>query len=117
MSVTIDIVALVIPIQNIDRVYPGGFERYKLENATLNKRLFDYDEHLVRIGAMDSRVIEAQIRLWEKYGLMAYEPDIALPIVKDFCYISNWAKAKRECPWLIVDEACSSVRWKDPMDM
>lgn len=115
MSLTIDIVALVIPIKNIERVYPGGFAKYKQDNAKSNRLLFDYDEHLVRIGSMDSGSIESQIRVWEEYGLIAYETDRVQPVAKDFYYIHNWAKAKRECLWLGVDEERSCVYWKDPL--
>lgn len=114
MPVNIDIMALVIPIRNINKVYPGGFEQYRIDHSTENRLLFDHDDQLVRIGAMDSQVIEAEIRFWEKLGLQQFEMHGKNIKAKDFYFVSNWAKTKNECPWLTIDPRGSTVSWKHP---
>lgn len=116
MPVSIDIAALVIPIAAIDKVYPGGFEKYRADNSDMNYRLFDHDEFLVRIGAMDSEVLEAEIRFWENLGLIRFEMQGTKAFAKDLYLVSSWSKTRQECPWLTVDERTSTVCWKEQQE-
>jgi hypothetical protein len=111
MAVNIDIVALVIPIAAIDRVYPGGFSAYLLKNKALNKLLFMHDDFLVRIGAMDDRIISAEAESWKRLGLLGpvWEEDHFR--YRDYCIISNWQEVRRGCDWLLVDEQKRTVTW------
>jgi len=111
MAVNIDIVALVIPIRAIDKVYPGGFSAYFAENKSLNKLLFMHDDYLVRIGAMDIQIIYAESTTWKRLGLLApiFETDHIR--YRDYCIVSNWQEVRRGCDWLQIDEKKCTVSW------
>ncbi len=61
---------LIIPIENIDKVYPGGFKKIREDNlGDFSKRLWN-DDFLFRDGAMSPMDIEFMIKKWEDLGLV-----------------------------------------------
>jgi hypothetical protein len=69
MAVRFEFIDFIIPISNIERVYPGGFKQFKKDKEQLfNGRLW-HDEFLLRDGAMSDSDIEYLIKYWEEMGL------------------------------------------------
>ena len=64
MAIHSEFISVVIPISNVERVYPRGFEGYKLDYPNGL-----WDQHLVLIGTMSPRDAELTVREWAELGL------------------------------------------------
>jgi hypothetical protein len=69
MAVALEFLNLIIPIQNIERVYPGGFEQFKIDNVDQIGKSIWYDDYILRDGDMGWQDIEVKLYYWEKLGL------------------------------------------------
>lgn len=75
MAIKIEFVNLIIPIENINRsTFEGGFEKHLEEFKGLIGGPVWYDQHLFRMGWMDTWMIDGYINFWKDHGL--------IPIVK-----------------------------------
>jgi hypothetical protein len=87
MAIYCEFISLIIPIINIDRVYPGGFESFKNENLEKFDKVYWHDNHLFRQGAMDYDLLYSLIIKWEKFGLRGKIKNEGIEKWLDFCVI------------------------------
>ena len=104
----------VIPITNINKVYKGGFEKFKEVNSHLFAEPYclanHYDEHLVKFSAMGSSGFDYWINEWEEMGLLGVEESGECKIWKDFCVISWLQGPTFPCEWLDYNKEEHSVQ-------
>ena len=67
MAIQCEFLSVIIPITNVDRVYPGGFDRYKEHREGGSVRAV-HDEHLVWTGFMSPGDAESEVRRWRRMG-------------------------------------------------
>jgi hypothetical protein len=70
MSVKISFYNLVIPIRNVDKVYDGGFEKFKIDKAVTYR--FSFDDNIVLFGAMNFEDIEPIADYFVGLGLIPF---------------------------------------------
>jgi len=70
MAIMLEFMSLIIPIENIDKVYEGGFKEYLKSERHNSTAMAWYDKHLYRKGwGGDSQLIDDEIQFWEDLGL------------------------------------------------
>ena len=71
MSVRCEFIDVIVPIANIERVYPGGFAAFKARYLEdFGGRLW-HDDYLFRDGAMNPIDAASAVNFWRGYGLVA----------------------------------------------
>lgn len=101
---------IVIPISNIDKVYEGGFEKFKADNRSKFGKEFWHDDYLFIDGSMEPDEIEKVAETWEKRGLKGIEVINHKPYYKDFCIVDSMRGGPTlACEWLEFDAETQSV--------
>ena len=113
MAVYCEFINFIIPIKNIDSVYPGGFEKFKSDNLKMFKGRYWHDEFLFRDGAMNSVDISELKKHWEKMGLIGIEDPNGEKKWKDFCVVDSVMGPTLPCEWLRFDGKTSSASFKE----
>jgi hypothetical protein len=98
---------IIIPIPNIDRIYEGGFEKFKVDVIEKFGGKYYYDEYLFHDGAMNPGEIEHIIEKWEKLGLIVTEEVDGEEKFKDLCVVEGGPTLP--CDWLEFDPETNSV--------
>ena len=101
MAVALEFINLVILIKNIDRVYPGGFEQYKIDNADAIGKNIWYDDYLVRDGAMGWDDIETLLNEWRDRGLELVKEIDGQNHWSDVCVLYDIDGPTLPCDWII----------------
>ena len=113
MAVHCEFIDIIIPIANIDRVYPGGFAAYKAEHTVeFNGRMY-HDEYLFRDGTMSPIAAKSIVAEWEKRGLV---PLIVIDGVEhwhELCSTNMLIGLTRPCSWAVYDREQSCVNMID----
>ena len=100
MAVGLENISLIVPIENIEQYYPGGFEKYKSDNKeSIGGRIW-YDDYLVRDGAMSNYDVGRLIGEWESYGLKGVIEVNGAKQWKDLCVVDYFGGATLPCVWL-----------------
>lgn len=94
MAVELGYYNLVVPIENIEKHYPGGFNQYKNDN----KGEMEYDNHLVRKSSVDMDVIESFAKELEAFGLIGMVEKDGVKQWQDFCIVD--INPTLPCDWL-----------------
>jgi hypothetical protein len=101
---------LIIPISNIDRVYEGGFEKFKADNISKFGKGYWHDEYLFHDGAVDPEDINSIAEKWESLGLKGIEVVNYKPKFKDFCIVESLHGGPTlSCDWLEFDPENKTV--------
>lgn len=113
MAVHCEYIDLIIPIEKIDLVYPGGFNGFKRDNdAGFSSKLW-HDEFLLRDGAMNSRDINSLVAEWERLGLQGKVEISGEMQWVDFCVFSSLYAPNSTFPkWLEFDKENNCVYLK-----
>ncbi|PTM07333.1 MAG: hypothetical protein DA443_09690 [Bacteroidetes bacterium] len=107
MAVCLEFIDLIIPIEAIERVYPGGFVKWKQDEGVEGQvsGRYWYDEYLLRDGAMGPQVMEDMVREWEQRGLTALAMENGQRVWKDVCVVEGLFRGPTlPCDWLVYDE-------------
>jgi len=113
MAILCEFIDLIIPISNINKVYPGGFEKFKSDNIDGFDGRYQYDEFLFRDGAMNSIDIKFLVDQWEKLGLQGIAKSTGKQIWKDFCVVeSMFGGPTLPCEWINFDPETRTVSYK-----
>ena len=113
MSIKCDCIDFIIPIININKVYPGGFEKYKSDNIEAFDWRYSHDKFLFRNGAMNRIDIELIKEEWEKLGLKGKFRNGSIEKWKDYCiFESMFGDPIPPCDWLIFDSVTKTVSYK-----
>jgi hypothetical protein len=102
MAVVCEFIDVIVPIERIDALYPGGFSAFKAENAARFGGRLWHDQHLFRDGAMSPADARHAVEFWEKYGLepMGTTAD-GSKFWKDVCVVeSMMGGPTMPCAWI-----------------
>ncbi len=118
MAVACEFIDVIVPIERIDAVYPGGFAAFKSQNADLVHGRFWHDSHLFRDGVMSPQDVSCVVDFWEGYGLTPFGKTAdGVTFWKDMCAVEAMmiGGATLPCDWI---EVCSQERcaWKRGSD-
>lgn len=100
MAVYLEFFNVLVPIENIERVYPGGFKQFLIDNEEHIGYTIWYDDYLLRDGSMDIEGAIDIIKFWESYGLIAIEENDGTEYWKDLCLFQAYLGSKRACDWI-----------------
>jgi hypothetical protein len=112
MAVALEFISLIIPIQNIDKVYQGGFERYKIDNAEAIGRNVWYDEYLLRDGAMGWDDIEVMLEEWKNRGLELVKMVDGHNEWLEVCVLYDFDGPSLPCDWIVSEYFSFQARLK-----
>lgn len=109
MAVYCEFINIIIPIANIDRVYPGGFAAYKQEHAKEFTGRMYHDEYLFRDGAMSAGDAQAIITEWEQRGLIPLISKDGVEYWHELCSVNMMTGLTQPCTWARYDRKQSCV--------
>ena len=113
MAVKCEFIDFIIPISNIDKVYEGGFKKFKSDNIGYFGKRFWNDEFLFRDGAMSPIDMKLIAKEWEDLGLKGVIEVNGEKKWKDFCVFEMLSGgATLPCDWIEFDEESRSVYYK-----
>lgn len=105
MAIELAYMNLVIPIENIEKHYPGGFEQYKKDNEAdmksdnyCDNAKIRYDNYLVVKSAMDMDDIDSFAKECEAFGLVGVVEKDGIKQWQDFCIVD--IVPTLPCDWL-----------------
>lgn len=113
MFIQCEFIDLIIPISNIEKVYPGGFEKFKSDNIVGFEGRYQHDEFLFRDGAMNQMDIQFLMEYWKKLGLKGIVKSGINQKWKDFCIIQSMFDGPTlPCDWINFDPETRTVSYK-----
>ena len=95
MGMELNYMNLIIPIEKIEKYYPGVFEQYKRDNK--NDRI-EYDEYIVMKSAMCMEDIENFAKEFEDLGLVGVLEKDGTQCWQDFCIVD--VVLTHPCDWV-----------------
>lgn len=115
MAIYCEFINLIIPITNIDLVYPGGFDKFKEDNAIgFSIGVLWHDDFLFRDGSMNMRDIDFRIKKWENLGLKGLNEMNGENKWIDFCLFEGmFGSSNLSCDWLLYDPISRCAYFKD----
>ena len=113
MAVRCECIDVIIPIANIDRVYPGGFAAFKRENTPLLGGTLWHDNYLFRDGAMSPSDARAIVDSWRRRGLEPTAMQGSRQVWNDLCVVERTRGGPTlPCDWLEFNAALDCVQLK-----
>ena len=95
----------IIPIANVDRVFPGGFAAFKAQNASMFGGRLWHDDYLLRDGAMSPVDAKHTVAFWTGYGLVPMETKDGSQAWRDVCVVEHMRGGPTlPCAWIEFDE-------------
>jgi hypothetical protein len=112
MSIAVDALNVIVPVERLDRAWPGGL------NALLKSHPEALDWHdgtVARNGARDPGEVEAILRFYEGLGLTARSGDGRQEAWQDLCVLDASRTDQPACPWLSYDPErhCVSLKGRE----
>jgi len=105
MAIRLECIDLVVPIEQIRRRYPGGWEQCLADHASVLGGRVWYDDHLFRDGAMDGRVMRAMVHDWESKGFTAFKTVDGRRCWNELCVVEGMMMGPTlPCEWLVFDD-------------
>ncbi len=101
MAVELEFISLIIPIERIEKHYPGGFNKYKRDNNQAIGRRIWFDNYIVRDGAMNPMDIEYLVNSWEEFGLVGITEVNGTKQWQDLCVVDFIGGMTLPCNWLL----------------
>ncbi len=108
MSIEAGFISLVIPIEKINEVYPGGFEKFKEDRKTKNGYSIIFDDYIVIEGSMSPGDMEMKVKYWENMGLKTISYKDGVKKWEDVCVVDYLSGPTLPCDWLIVKDGIIS---------
>jgi len=99
LAVELEFISIAIPIANVDRVYPGGFEGYKTDWERPFGRAL-HDEHLLVISVMNPMDAQWVVDTWEEWGLEPFGEVEGEKAWKDLCIVDYIRGPTLPCDWI-----------------
>ncbi len=99
MAIETAFINLIIPIENIEKKYPGGFKQYKLNSETI----LAHDNYIVMKTAMSPWDMESLVKECEDFGLVGIVEKGGIKQWQDFCVVE--VEPTLPCEWLKQDKA------------
>jgi hypothetical protein len=108
MAVKLEHINLVVRIEAINRIYPGGLAACIAapEHSNAHEERCWHDVHLFRDGTESRGDMRWLVTEWEKKGFQATEIRDGRKVWKDLCVIDTSSGAPSlPCDWIIIDRA------------
>jgi hypothetical protein len=113
MAIQCQFIDLIIPIENINKVYPGGFSEFKENSLALFSRKFWNDQFLIIYGATNPPDTEFLAKKLEQLGLIGIIEKDGQKQWKDFCVVEGmFGGLTLKCDWIEYDSAENCVYMK-----
>lgn len=109
MAVHCEFIDIIIPIANINRVYPGGFATYKAEHKEEFKGRMYHDDFLFRDGAMNQQDAKDIVDEWTKRGLIPLTVIDGVEHWHELCSTNMLTGLTRPCTWAVYDREQNCV--------
>ncbi len=100
MAVRLECFNVIIPIANIDKYYPGGFDGFKQDNSDLIGAGMWYDDRIFRDGAMNHLDVEMILDSWKRLGLKITSICNGKEYWDELCVVSLLQDESVPCRWL-----------------
>jgi hypothetical protein len=115
MAIYCEFINLIIPITNVDLVYPGGYTKYKEDCAIgFSIGVLWHDDFLFRDGSMSMMGLDNRIKKWENLGLKGLSDFNGKKKWVDFCLFEGMlGDTNLSCDWLSYDLNSKCVFMKD----
>ena len=117
MAVACEFIDVIIPIERIDAVYPGGFRAYASDCIPSAMGRVWYDGHLLRDGAMSPGDAQHLVSFWETLGLVCIaKAEDGSSVWKDLCVVESMMGGPTlPCDWIEFDakDRCVWMRGQD----
>lgn len=107
MPITLDCINLIIPIALIDEKCQGGWQSILDDNPSLPTNC--YDDHLYRLGAMNSLDIQLLIDEWKARGFKPFKTVKGVKHWNDMCVVDTYSGPTLPCDWIVFDAVSQSV--------
>lgn len=107
MSIALDCINLIIPIALIEKRCTGGWQAFLDENPGLTSHC--YDEHLLRLGAMNPFDMQLLMDDWIAKGFKPFKTVKGIRHWKDMCIFDTFSGPTLPCDWLVFDADRQSV--------
>jgi len=105
---------LVVPVQRIQDLYPGGWSGFIADNAERIGRTVWFSSSLARVGgAMDPEMADALIQRWTDLGFTATEVVDGRTQWRDLVLVDAFGFSQYNCPWIMVAERVAWLRGKE----
>ncbi len=111
MAVAQEFFDVFIRIEDVNRIYPGGFSAYLDDCADDVGYTIWHDEHLLREGAMNSGDVETIVKQWERRGLVPWRNVNDKPVEwLELCVSSELMGGPTlPCNWISFDDVTRSA--------
>jgi hypothetical protein len=101
MSVALEFIDFIVPIETIRRRYPGGWEQCLHDHRNLIGGRVWYDDHLLRDGAMNPTDIGRLVDEWTALGFEVTASRDGQVYWQDVCVVQSLlAGPTLPCDWL-----------------
>ncbi len=100
MAVELEFINIIIPIAVIEKLYVGGFNKYKKDNLQQIGKTIWFDDYIVREGAMNPKTIQEMVKIWESYGLTGITDNHGIKEWSDLCVVDFIGGLTLSCEWL-----------------
>lgn len=93
MAIGVSFISFIIPIENIEKHYPGGFKQYKSERDYII-----HDDFIVRIMTMNPWDMETLAKEHEGFGFVGVVEKDGIEQWQDFCVVEG--APTLPCEWI-----------------
>ncbi|MDX1764866.1 MAG: hypothetical protein R3231_11135 [bacterium] len=120
MAVRLEFTNLIVPIENIEGCYPGGFSAFKKEHRHMFGRRLWHDDHLFRDGVRNPMDVESLVKFWVGHGLVPFDEKDGEKFWKEMCVVNERLGGPTlACQWIEIDreENCAYLKGtsRDPV--
>ena len=115
MAVKLEKLNLIVPIANIERLYPGGLQgclREPTHVHAMGTRVW-HDGYLFRDGEAKPSEMRELVKEWEARGFAATKIVDGRKVWADLCVIDvTSGVATLPCDWIIIDRAARTAHYR-----
>ena len=114
MPVALEFINIIVPIEVVDRYYPGGFTAFKSEKSDMFGGRLWHDDYLLRDGAMNPMDAKATVDYWQNLGASPQGNVEGKLIWKDVCVVEHMLGGiTLPCDWIVLDKDRSCAYMKE----
>ncbi|WP_025209090.1 TIGR02452 family protein [Hippea sp. KM1] len=111
MSIQLEGISVIIPIEKIEKFYPGGFKKYKKDRGlTHDLEGVVFDDYIVRESAANPMDVGLIVDQWEELGLRAISGRGRNKKWKDICVVDLFDGPTLACDWISFSNGYVSYR-------